>query len=954
MAERTNGKGSFSRRTHGSERRGVFPVPTLNYAARQEQSQRDRARLRQILSKQKELIAEDSGRFDLGNKELPAYRHKQEIIASVNTYKAVILGGETGSGKSTQLPQYLFEEGYDMTIVLVPRRVIADGLTDRIREEMSESLGEVEAHQAVGVTHGERVERHENNKILVMTPNTFNLMEKDVRAQYGDKKVAIVADEIHEANLFTEVATGIAALAVRDHEKWRLVAASATHNAESLQSSFQELNGGYVPSIHIEGRPFDIERSEEPELNTMEVYARKGEEHEKAMIFTSGKKEIDHIIDETIKELDRLNTGSSSKVIFRKLHSELSEFELSHINDPIPEGHRMVIVSSPAGMSGITIPGVTMVITDGTINRQELDDDGTLGLLRHYLSKAEITQQMGRSGRDVGGGIGILAKPTTVGDDQLRARGKQVDMPQMEFKPFDERAEHAPPEIYSSNLSRVVLSVAAIDQRFSDINPYIPHKVEASAIISAEESLSRLGALDDEDKITDIGRIMNKLPISPELSRGITEIAEKVRRRDSTLQQLARAALIVSAVDAGGLQDFTDPQQDGWKKFIRPTTTDDFIAQLDLMASVKEYGRSGRPLPDFIDVHGLSHKRVERANKVARKILHENNANLDNIIVTPPLPDEEAELRETLSAGMIDLVHEEVGRSPDRKMRYRNIHGDDDSTKRIISGRSVSKPEKGQLVAGIPRWFVKRKSRTGEEIRFDVVEMTLHVDAETIGKHALANHLLTGKLIDARIDGDIVVELEQPMFGSLKVGNPQKTVWREHIPEVTRNMLTKRALEAPGPAQRALREIADELSAYEQRIPANVLAEYIRPNAPSNVTKTSIEALIREQALYTRSLLEIDQRLAQYVYSKNVTINRYFDDAAREELQRRSPDTIVIGGVESRVFYENGEPYITKTSREQKAHASAPVFLADGREVKLQIVGQGGAKTRVSIGHLEI
>src|SRR5690606_27097677 len=116
--------------------------------------------------------------------------------------------------------------------------------------------------------------------------------------------------------------------------------------------------------------------------------------------------------------------GSSEKVVFRILHSQLSKVELSHLNDPVPEGHRLVIVATPAGMSGITIEGLTLVITDGTINRQELDDENYGGLVRHYLSKAEIIQQIGRAGRDVAGGIGIVAKPTMVIEDMLRKKGK--------------------------------------------------------------------------------------------------------------------------------------------------------------------------------------------------------------------------------------------------------------------------------------------------------------------------------------------------------------------------------------------------------------------------------------------------------------------------------------------------------------------------------------------------
>lgn len=949
MAERLNGKAAFTRRTHGADRRGVFPVPSLGYVSGpNEQSKRDKQRVLDIIKQRRqERLAEQFP--DLGNKELPAYKYKQEIIANVDAYKAIILGGETGSGKSTQIPQFLYEAGYDKIFVLVPRRVIADGLGERIREEMSSQIEGFEAEKSVGIVHGERSELDEENRIIVMTPNTYVRMEADIRRKYADKKVAIMPDEVHEANLFTEISIGTAAMGVQANEHWRIIAASATHNASTLQPAFQQLNGErYVPHITIEGRPFQVELVEEPNETPMEVYARMGADHQKSMLFTSGKKEIDHIINETIAALEKNASGSSKQVVFRKLHGELSEVELAHINDEIPEGYRLVIVSSPAGMSGITIPGVTLVVTDGTINRQELDEDGIPGLRRHYLSKAGVTQQIGRAGRDVPGGIGVLAKPTTVVEDMLKKRGSTIDMPQMPYISFGERAEHEPPEIYSSNLSRVVLSVAALDRRFSDINPYIPHSVKQTAIINAEESLSRLGALDEEDAITVTGRSMDMFPISPELSRGLHE----VRTSGRSLQQLARAALLASAVEVGGLQDFAEKQEPTWRQLVRPTTSDDFIAQLDIMSALEEATRNGRPVFDFVETFTLHPKRVERAQKLARKILQSFRISPENIMITAPQPDEETQLRNDFTAGMIDLVYEEVGKSY-RKTQYRNIHGDDTSTRRTLSDRTVSNPKRGQLIAGFPRWFEKQLRKGGVQ-HFDVVEMTLHVDPAVVGSHALANHLLVGRLTTPAVDGDRVVEREQMMFGSIPVGEIVTSVSREQIPEPTQKLIVRRALEVPGPKQRALREIAEELELYRQRTPEALLRELRLQHAPADITKETIQKLIEGFAVSTRSLSEIDDQLGQYTYSKNVTINRYFDDAARLELQERSPDMLMIGGEMTRVLYDNGEPYVTVLSRRQRAQMTAPLHLKDGREVLLQIARPGGGTVRVSIGSLEV
>lgn len=945
MGERNNGRRPYVRRTHGSERRGLFPVPsaeTVSY--QQSQSQQDRAQMLEIIRAQYEARRSKEAPEGLGNPSLPAFLYKKEIIETLESNQAVILGGETGSGKSTQVPQFLYEAGYDKVFVLVPRRVIADGLGDRIREEMSNQLGE-EAANEVGIIHGERVDIHENDKIIVMTPDTFNGMERDIVTKHGEDRVAIMSDEIHEANLFTEIATGVAALAVKDHPKWRLIAASATHNASTLTGPFGRINGSEdVPVVNIEGRPFNVELHEDSDRTPMEVYADFFEKPDRAMIFTSGKKEIDYIIEQTKDAIDKKEPGASKNVIFRKLHGDLTEFELSHVNDPVPEGYKLVIVSSPAGMSGITISGLTHVITDGTINRSELDDDGVAGLTRHYLSKAGITQQIGRAGRDVSGGTGILAKPITIEEDKLRARNQQIETPHMPFLSFGDRIEHEPAEIYNSNLGRVVLRVASLDRRFSDINEYIPHRVAESSIISAEESLFRLGALDEEDSVTSVGRMMNKFPLSPEISRGLVEA--QVGNR--SLTHLAHAALIATAVDVGGLQKFSGISSE-WKKFIRPSTADDFIAQDDLFMSVLGSGHepgSEAEFQFFAD-YDLHPKKIERARKAAKKVLKVLGVTLDNLDLVSTRPDEEELLRKDFTAGMIDLVYREGGRLG-RSVFYQNIHGDDSATERFISDRSIARPARDSLVAAFPRWYEKR-DKHGKMQQRHIIEQVLFVDPETVGEYAKQNGLLNGKPLSPRVDGDLVVEQEQYMFGSIEVGKPEARVRHEQIPEASQRLLVKTALEKPGDAQRALRDIANEIELYTRTIPAEDLAGYRHANSPEDVTSRGIQELIKLLAKETRSLQVLDRKIAQYVYSKGISIQKYFDNNARIEMQSRSPEYIDISGQQVRVLYDEGQPYVTFGSRRHMPTSEEPVYLPDGREVMLQIA-RGGDKKRISFG----
>lgn len=949
MVERQNGKGPYNRRTHGSQRRGVFSVPSAaSVGYQREQSLKGKAELlEKILTQHRakiELASNEEG--GLGNKNLPSFNHKQEIVETIELNKAVILSGETGCGKSTQVPQYLYEAGYEKVYVLVPRRVIADGLSDRIQEELTAQLGE-RADNLVGVIHGERVETHQDNGIIVMTSDTFNGMLLDIEKEHSDKKVAIISDEIHEANLFTEIATGLAAVSVKRRDNWRLIASSATHNIATLIEPFRKIIGSdtaEVPLVNIEGRPFKVELKEEYSRTPMEVYALLEEQPDRTMIFTSGKKEIKYVIEQTRVAMEKYNPGSSEKTIFRVLHGELTESELSHINDPVPEGYKLVIVSSPAGMSGITIPGVTHVITDGTINRSELDADGVSGLRRHYLSRAGVMQQIGRAGRDVSGAIGILAKPIDADDNDRNSHGLRVEEPVMPFVPLNDnknRLDYEPAEIYHSSLGRVVLRLAALDRRFNDINDFIPHKVEAASIINAEQSLNRIGGLDDADNITKIGLIMNKLPVSPEISRGLAEAMINNR----PIQHLGRMAIIAAAAEQGGLQDFSS-KDNQWQSLIRPTTQDDLIAQLDIATvhpnAPLQYGRHD----DIYSLreYDLHPKKIERAQKCVRKIFKVMNIRAENFVPITPTSDEEILIRRDFTAGMVDLVYASSG-TRNKKRYYRNIHGSNTSTERYIS-RSVAKLDEDALVAGFPRWFEKHISRNVLQ-HHDVVEQVFPVKVEDVVHFATQHGIVSIEPLPPKLTDDVVAEQGLCTFGSIRIGKPF-AIEREGISLDTQKIIVRLSLERQGPAQKALRSLVDELKSYRNIISPDELSKYRKSDAPEDITPQFIETLLHGFAKETRSLTFIDRKIAYYMYSKGIGINRYYDEEARYEMQQRSPRYIRIGDSESEIFYDHGTPYIRKLSRHQEMAAREGVYLPDGREVLLQISRRDG-KYRMSL-----
>jgi len=150
-------------------------------------------------------------------------------------------------------------------------------------------------------------------------------------------------------------------------------------------------------------------------------------------------------------------------------------------------------------------------------------------------------------------------------------------------------------------------------------------------------------------------------------------------------------------------------------------------------------------------------------------------------------------------------------------------------------------------------------------------------------------------------------------------------------------MLKQKVLVESGIAQDALRGIAKELAWYEESIPKDELRSLLNDDAPAFITHESIEELIYEKTALTRDTYAIDDLLSSHIYSKNVAIQQYYSQEVLNVLRMRSPKTVTIGKQIVDVFYEDGQPYITKISATQRQAPLSDFYLQDGREILVQI-----------------
>ncbi|MEO8691725.1 MAG: DEAD/DEAH box helicase [Candidatus Saccharimonas sp.] len=723
--------------------------------------------------------------MDLGDKSLPAYNHKREIIDTIDNNRIVLLTGPTGSGKTTQLAQYALEAGYDRVIYLLPRRINVDNNTEFIREQLGEQIGQERAHKVVGMAHSEHSDISDESIVQIMTAGTFSRMARDMGERWAGKRVMIVADETHENGLPTEFASAQAVRLVEQHDAWRMVFASATPD-EGAMASYEAVNGGEVPTVTIEGRPHDLEFIEEPELDIVEAYHKHSVGVQKSMMFVDGKVAIK----ETINALRRSMADEEvRRTKFFKLHSKISSRAQEAIfHMELEPGERAIIVSTSAGQSGITIPGLGLVLSSGLTKSPELDGESAPGLPLRRCTRGEIVQQGGRAGRDIDGGKCVLARPRNF------ASRRNLDNELYQFMPLASLEPDMPPEIYHSNIARNVLAAAVMGEDFTEFNNYLKHSVSQRTIHEAYDVLDHLGAIDDDNKATDLGHLMDMFPLRPELGRAAAEIVHSHK-----LQIQVFVLAIAAAVEAGGLADF-DNGHSGWREHLRDSTDDDFIAQLDLMRMSRQFFYGYTVNEDALASRGLDFKNTYQAHRQLDKMCRSIGLDMRDVdFDAEPTPDEEDEVRSIFLAGMPDLLYEKTA-TVHRKGVYKNVLGFESAVPREISQRSLLAVGQAavKLVAGYPRWYT---NAYGE--RHDIIDFGFATSATQVRQvlGAVATPHLHSEVRGGRLIKSGVLNL-----GTLSLGQVNSFEARSGNDE-ERKLLVGEIMYSDMPAIRVLRSL---------------------------------------------------------------------------------------------------------------------------------------------------
>lgn len=435
---------------------------------------------------------------------LPVWEYRDEFIKVTRENQCVVLVGETGSGKTTQIPQWCLD------LVLLgkrkhvcctqPRRVAAMSVAQRVADEMDVVIG-----QEVG--YSIRFEDCSSSRTALKYMTDGMLLREAMTDPLLDRYGVILLDEAHERTLATDILMGLIKEVVKQRPDLKVIIMSATLDAGKFQNYF-----GDAPLLTIPGRthPVEIFYTPEPERDYLEAAIRTvvqihlcEEVEGDILLFLTGQEEIDEACKRIKREVDNLGLEvGDMKIIplYSTLPPTLQQriFETAPPKKPNGAIGRKVVVSTNIAETSLTIDGVVFVIDPGFSKQKVYNPRIRVeSLLVSAISKASAQQRAGRAGRTRPGKC-------------FRLYTEKAFKSEMQSNTY--------PEILRSNLGTVVLQLKklGIDDlvHFDFMDPPAPE-----TLMRALELLNYLNALNDSGDLTELGSMMAEFPLDPQLAK---------------------------------------------------------------------------------------------------------------------------------------------------------------------------------------------------------------------------------------------------------------------------------------------------------------------------------------------------------------------------------------------------------------------------------------------------
>ncbi|KAI5429503.1 hypothetical protein KIW84_034186 [Lathyrus oleraceus] len=432
---------------------------------------------------------------------LPIVQYEEKIIETVENNSIVVIIGETGSGKSTQLSQMLHRRGYSKIAVTQPRRVAAVSVARRVAQELGVQLGEEVGY---AIRFEDRTSR--NTRIKYLTDGVL-LRESLADPELNDYSV-IILDEAHERSLNTDILMGLMKRLVKlRSSNLKVLITSATLDGDKVSKFFRD-----CPVLNIPGKLFPVEvlYSKERPVNyldtalktALDIHVRQPEGD--ILIFMTGQDDIEKLVSKLEDEVRSLDEGSCMDAIIFPLHGSLPPELQVRVFNPPPPNCRRIIVATNIAETSLTVDGVVYVIDSGYVKQRQYNPSSRMYSLEVVqISKVQANQRAGRAGRTRPG------KCYRLYPSQLY---------------HDEFLDVTVPEIQRSSLAGSVLYLKSLDLPDIDILKFdFLDSPSSESLQDALKQLYLIDAIDENGAITSIGRKMAELPLEPSLSRTLME-----------------------------------------------------------------------------------------------------------------------------------------------------------------------------------------------------------------------------------------------------------------------------------------------------------------------------------------------------------------------------------------------------------------------------------------------
>lgn len=546
-------------------------------------------------------------------KTLPIWPHADSIRKALKKNNILVLTGETGSGKSTQVPQFLISEPWCTKTIAItqPRRVAAISLARRVAEEMGSYFGNQSPAARVGYSVRFDNATGPSTKVKFLTEGM--LLQEVLRDPEMNQYSAVVVDEVHERSVNVDLILGFLRNLVSEIEKGgskrkqplKVVIMSATADVDGLVKFFAEgfaknsskpalpESDNLISKCFVEGRQYPVTTHylPEPSMDWVESALKiifqihyKEPLPGDILVFLTGQDKIEGL-EKLVNDYAEGMEKDVPKLLALPLFAALPQQAQQRIFQPTPRNTRKVILATNIAETSVTVPGVRFVIDCGKSKIKQFRSKlGLESLLAKSVSRSAAIQRKGRAGREAPGQCFRLYT-------------------EADYKNLEERTT---PEILRCDLVQAILTMKA--RGVNDVLnfPFLD-KPPIEALKEALFQLLRLGALNADGTISDMGQQMAKLPVTPKLGRILLEAARP--ERDCLLD-------IIDIMSALSTEDsiFFNIVAEEKKEAAEEARRDLYRREgdhLTFLATVQQYAEEETDRRAWCDRHFVSHRAMQ-------------------------------------------------------------------------------------------------------------------------------------------------------------------------------------------------------------------------------------------------------------------------------------------------------------------------------------------------------